>query len=151
MLIAGGKDTVKGDRAFVDPYVMKPVFRRKRRQNHETYTTRTSRNSQETIFGSIQKKAQDNSDSEMPDLTLFSSVTQCPLNTRGDKILFLRILQQRLHPKIVLKNTWQVQHDEEVQLQSNTEQSCAEGDPFQIDLCVQEEYRRMQYLKIKYK
>ena len=43
----------------------------------------------------------------------------------------------RLHPTIVLHNAWKVQHDEEVQQLSGTEESCAEGDPFKIDLRVQ--------------
>ena len=43
--------------------------------------------------------------------------------------MYQRIPTPRTHPK--------VQHDKEVQQQSSTEQSCAEGDPCKIDLHVQ--------------
>ena len=74
-----------------------------------------------------------------PDLTpnFFGSVpADCidtVVSTRGDTILYQKMLTPRPHPKVVLKNAWPEQHDKEVQQQSSTEQSCGEGDPFKID------------------
>ena len=58
---------------------------------------------------------------------------------------YQRIPSPRLHPKVVLKNAWQVQHDKEVQ-QPRT-RVLRETTLKSISVCKQ--YHRMQHLKIK--
>ena len=70
-----------------------------------------------------------------PNLTPSSFMTQCWLTALQKWLqkLYQKIPTPRLPPKVVRKNVSQVQHDK----QSSREQSCAEGAPFKIDLCVQ--------------
>ena len=66
-------------------------------------------------------------------IILYDSVPMDFNEKVGDTILYQRVPTPRPAPKIVLKNAWQVEHGK----QTSSEQTCAEGDLFKINLRVQ--------------
>ena len=107
-------------------------------RNHDKFNARTSgRFTRTQSVRSVWKKAPEKGSqflqTRFQAIFLYDSVPagciEKVVSTREDKIMYQRIPTPRTHPK--------VQHDKEVQQQSSTEQSCAEGDPCKIDLHVQ--------------